>query len=248
MTFASRRNGNWDLWTKPVDGTGEATELVATSGAEGDADWSTDGKYMLFGRIDPVTNRDIWYLRQDPGGHKEAVQLVRTQFDEKAPKFSPNGRYVAYVSNESGSDQVYIRPFSGDGRLRVSLDGGAQPRWRRDGKELIFVSGDTLMAASVTLRPELTIGAPEELFKAEGLAGSFAPRYDVVADGRRFVLTEPVQQGNRCSHSPSPELVRRISRSIEMTEDPRLLGPSAGAKGPGRRALPGGEDPTAFAI
>ena len=114
-------------------------------------------------------------------------------FSERSAKFSPDGRFVAYVSDESGRNEVYVRPFpGGDGKWQVSGNGGAQPRWSKNGKELFYVERDTLMAVAALTTPRFTSGLATRLFQDANLLGIDDPRYDVSADGRRFVLTEPV--------------------------------------------------------
>ena len=117
---------------------------------------------------------------------------MQTPSKEGRSRLSPDGRFVAYVSNESGRYEVYVRPFpGGDGKWQVSGNGGTQPRWSHDGKELFYVEGDTLMAVAVATTPSFTSGAVTRLFQDASLPGT-VHRYDVSADGRRFVLTEPV--------------------------------------------------------
>ena len=118
---------------------------------------------------------------------------MQTPFSERAAKFSPDGRFVAYVSDESGRNEVYVRPFpGGDGKWQVSGNGGTQPRWSKDGKELFYVERDTLMAVAVATTPSFTSAAVTRLFQDANLLGIYDPRYDVSADGRRFVLPEPI--------------------------------------------------------
>ena len=116
------------------------------------------------------------------------------QFDELAPALSPDSRFLAYQSNESGDYQVFVQSFpAATGKAQVSTNGGGQPRWRRDGKELFYVEGDSLMAVPVTTEPSFTPGVPQRLFDAKGAFDGRGQRYDVSADGEKFVLVEPVQ-------------------------------------------------------
>ena len=165
ITFSSFRNGNSDIFVKSADGTGDAEELLATPSFEAPFDWSPDGKYLIYDKAGGWPNRsaaltrsreerrgssrmNIWYLRPKEGaGGYEEVPFVNTAFDELAPDLSPDGRFLAYESDESGRYEVYVRPFpEGGGREQVSTKGGRQPRWRGDGKELFYGEGDTLMA------------------------------------------------------------------------------------------------------
>ncbi len=136
---------------------------------------------------------DLWYLkRKEDGNGFEPVPFLQSSFNESAAKFSADGRFVAYVSDESGRFEVYVRPFpGGDGKWQVSGNGGRQPRWSKDGKELFYTEGDTLMAVAVATTPSFTSSAVTSLFQDATLPGT-VHRYDVSADGRRFVLPEPV--------------------------------------------------------
>ena len=186
----------YDIFLKPADGSGDATELVAAPLSEFATDWSADGRYILYSLQDPKQGRDIWYLqRKDEGNGWEAVPFLQTPFAEQAAKFSPAGRFVAYTSDESGRQEVYVRPFSeGGGKWQVSTNGGRQPRWSKDGREMFYSQGDTLMVVAVATTPSFSAGSPRELFQSMGLRleATNLPNYDVSADGERFVFTEPV--------------------------------------------------------
>ena len=194
VAFGSRRSGVWAGFLRRADGGGEAKALPATPLHEWVSDWSRDGKYMLYGLVDPENGWDLWYLERKEGGGWEPHPFLQTPFVERTPKLSPDGRFVAYSSNESGQFEVYVRPFlQGGGRSTVSSDGGQQPRWSDDGNELFYVEGDTLVAVSVTTSPEFSVGPATRLFEHPSLTRSFYPQYDVSADGQRFVLAAPVE-------------------------------------------------------
>jgi hypothetical protein len=115
---------------------------------------------------------------------------LQTEFDEYEPKFSPDGKWLAYVSNESGAPDVYIDSLDHRARLRVSTSGGASPAWRKDGRELFYRAGNSLMAVDVKLGDRLTASAPRMLFKGcPSFLTAIERDYDVTADGKRFVLT-----------------------------------------------------------
>ena len=132
---------------------------------------------------------------------------MQTPFREILPKLSPDGHYVAYVSNESGRDEVYVQPFPEGGRkVTVSSNGGRKVRWSRDGKELFYVEGNTLVAVSVSTAPSFSVGSATRLFEHPGLrSGIYLGPYDVSADGQRFILAEPVGEG-----ADAPELSIRV--------------------------------------
>ena len=160
-------------------------------------DWSSDGNTILIWRQqlqNPNTaNADISYLKRGEDGSWEEASFLDSEHVEQLAKLSPDGRFVAYGSDQSGEREIYIRSFpEGTGQRRVSANGGTQVRWRKDGKELFYVEGDSLMAVPVATTPTLTIGAAEKLFSDDTLW--FRPAnflsYDVTPDGQRFIVRE----------------------------------------------------------
>jgi len=159
-------------------------------------DWSPDGRYLVYRVGDPKRNSDLWYLKKkEDGSGYESVPFLQTPSEEGEAAFSPDGRFLAYVSNESGKPEVYVQRFpEGGGRQQVSVNGGRQPRWSRDAGELFYLEGETLMAVPVTTGLRFSPGIPRPLFKAPSLfrqQGEVRRTYDVSADGRRFLLAEP---------------------------------------------------------
>ena len=197
ITFQSlRRSDNFDIFSRSADGTGEPVLLVGTDLAERPYDWSSDGKYLLYTVADPENQSDLWYLkRKEDGSGFESVAFLQTSFHETVPQVSPDGRFVAYCSDEAGSYEVYVRPFpDGEGKWQVSTNGGWQPRWSSDGKELFYVEQDTLIAVAVTMTPSFLPGTTTPLFQDLSLVGLSADalNYDVAADGQRFVVVDDV--------------------------------------------------------
>ena len=195
VAFLSLRAGNPDIYLRRADGSGEEQAVAATSQDEWLSDWSRDGKYLLYGQSDPETGRDLWYLeRAEDGSSWEPHAFLQEPSAQAAPKLSPNGRYVAYISDESGQPEVYVQPFPEGGRkVTVSNSGGSQVRWSRDGKELFYVQGEKLMVVAVSTEGEFSAGLPTQLFEHPGLRSSLNnPNYDVSLDGQRFILPEPV--------------------------------------------------------
>ena len=119
-------------------------------------DWSPDGHVLLYRRLDPKTGTDIWALPLE--GDRRAFPVVQTSFEERDAQFSPDGKWIAYQSNESGRFEVYVQPFPGPGgKTQVSTGGGAQPRWQRDGRELFYIALDgQLHAAPMRFAPNGT--------------------------------------------------------------------------------------------
>ncbi len=193
ITYWSAK-GSGDIFRRPAGG-GEEELLVGGENNEYPDDWSADGKHLLYRLLDENGGFDLSYLRPKQQGEGfESVPYLRTEFDERSGKFSPDGKLVAYCSNESGRYEVYVRPFpEGGDKWQVSTEGGCQPRWRLDGKELFYVESGTnsLMTVAVTTTPSFETETPTKLFTDPSLAGT-TPDYDVAADGERFVMVERV--------------------------------------------------------
>ena len=192
IAFQSWRQGqgNMDIFSRPADGTGEPVLMVGTDLNERPYGWSADGKYLLYAAEDPESKLDLWYLKrkEDDSGF-EPAPFLRTPFNEFLANLSADGRFVAYCSDESGQDEVYVQPFpEGGGKWQISTNGGCQPRWSKDGKELFYLEGDTLMAVQVATTPGFSFSSPAALFQDPNLVGGSSEiEYDVSADGR-FVL------------------------------------------------------------
>jgi Tol biopolymer transport system component len=208
IVFSSQRAGTFDIYAQAADGSGQARLLAATPAQELVSDCSPDGKYILYTVDDPKTNFDIRYLKRRPAGEAfDSLPFLHAQFNEQIPRLSPDGRLVAYVSDESGRNEIYVRPFpEGEGKWQVSTSGGTQPRWSRDGKELFYVEGATLMVVPVASEERFSAGPAKRLFEDASLPAPAAiPRYEVSADGRRFLLVETI--GGEDSRPPAIHVV-----------------------------------------
>jgi Tol biopolymer transport system component len=197
-----------DLYRKDVHSTAPAQPLVRNANRKAATDWSRDGKYLRYTQNDPKTGSDLWYLPLDAGGAAKPVPFFPTEFDESYGQLSPDGRWIAYVSSETGDYEVYVRAFpSGQGKLPVSASASrhaaarTQPRWSHDGKELFYLAGGvgqfTLMSSAIHSvggpggAATLEIGAPKPLFEVR--ANTFHPAsgtffYSVSRDGQRFLM------------------------------------------------------------
>jgi dipeptidyl aminopeptidase/acylaminoacyl peptidase len=194
LVFRSNRNGVYDLYEKPATGAGDEQRLFASSDDKIPSDWSRDGRVLLYVNENKNTGRDLWALPIQPQGVGTPFPLARTRFAEDQGQFSPDGKWIAYRTNESGQNEIYVQAFPGPGgKARVSTEGGSQPRWRRDGKELFFVAPDNRLMVVPVARPSnglaLNVGAPVALFATRlALMGAPKHQYAVAADGQRFLM------------------------------------------------------------
>jgi eukaryotic-like serine/threonine-protein kinase len=193
LAFDSNRSGHRHLYQKRSDLAGADVPFLETPEPKVLNDWSPDGQSILYVTPNnPKTGADIWYVPLS--GDRKPVAFVETPFLERAGQFSPDGRWVAYQSNETGPYEIYVRSFPGPGgQQQVSTSGGIQARWRSDGQELYYIAPDgKLMAVSITTRGAAIVpGTPVALFQARiwggGTNATQGHQYDVSPDGR-FVL------------------------------------------------------------
>jgi Tol biopolymer transport system component len=220
LVFTSGGGGFGGLNIKAVSGSGEADSLLTANNVRSDQ-WSRDGRFIVFTRRDPKTREDLWVLPMDeaPSSDRKPKLFLQTEFNESQGQLSPDSRWMAYTSNESGERNVYVRAFpSADNKRRVSTAGGEQPRWRGDGKELFYIAPDGKMTGVImkaTPAAGLEPGAPTPLFDSHlnvtGNAGNLVFQYDVTADGKRFVVVETAGGGK----SP-PTLTAVVNWSSEL--------------------------------
>lgn len=193
VLLRSNRSGDGDLYLRRADGSGQTRKLFGTDQHEQPWDWSPDGRYILFGTAPSGHMRDVLYLERVGGAQwSEPKEFLVTEARERTAQFSPDGRFVAYVSDESGRDEVYIKPFpEGDGKWQVSKNGAGQPRWNPDGSELFYVEHDAVVAVSIATKPSFSAGQARLLFRDRGVADvNLSHTYDVSADGRRFIMVD----------------------------------------------------------
>jgi len=166
-----------------------------TPRAPGIGNWV--GRYILYSLQHPDTKGDIWSLERQPEGWT-ARPFLQTPANESMAKLSPDGRYVAYVSDESGRPELYVQSFpSAAGKRAISSGGASQPRWRNNGRELFYVEGNVLISVAMRTQPDLSIGRATRLFAHSAFAVSRDANYDVSPDGQRFLVPERVgAQGN----------------------------------------------------
>lgn len=192
------------LWWMPSDRSGPAARLDPQGSNESPASISPDGKYLSFDQMDAQTQSDALAL---PLAGGPPITIARARFDQGSAKFSPDGAWIAYVSNESGNPEVYVQPFPGPGpKVQLSKNGGFDPVWRRAGGEIYYRNDDKMMAVSIDTSSGVRASAPRVLWQAPaaswsgvgrysegsgsscGMPGVTASNYDVTADGRRFLM------------------------------------------------------------
>jgi Tol biopolymer transport system component len=192
IAFRSRKEGPLNLFWQPADGSGGLERLTNSEHVQAPDSWSPDGQLLAFTELNPTTGRDIWVLRLSD---RKPQPFLRTPSDESAPRFSPDGRWLAYVSNESGRYETYVQPYPGPGgKWQISTEGGTEPVWNPNGRELFYRSGGKMMVVDITTQPSFAMGRPRMLFEGGqyGLpTGSYSypfPNYDVSPDGQRFLM------------------------------------------------------------
>ena len=186
VAFSSQRSGSGDLYAKVASGTGADQLLITSKVFKVANDWSPHGLAYVTFAGSPGSKADLWLLSVADG---KSSPLLQTEFDEGAARFSPDGRWIAYSSNESGQFEVYVQPFPlQSGKWQLSTAGGVHPIWRLDGREIFYLSPDgKIMSVEVSAGAVFESGVPRALFPVF-LKNAPGPQYDVSADGQRFLL------------------------------------------------------------
>jgi len=198
IAFQSNKEGPGNIFWQLADGSGGLERLTTSEYTQGPMSWSRDGQRLAFHEVNPDTQRDIWVLRMGepsagPGQVRKAQPFLRTRFDELAPRFSPDGRWLAYISNESGRYEICVQPYPGPGgKWQISTEGGAEPAWNPNGRELFYRSGDKMMSVDIATQPGFAAGKPRMLFEGRYEPAPFPiANYDVAPDGQRFLMVKP---------------------------------------------------------
>jgi serine/threonine-protein kinase len=222
IIFASNREGTYGIYWKAADGTGKEEKLVSTP------DWSflpgslpRDGKTLTMtvakGLLTPATNHlDIGILPME--GERAWKPLLQEKYLEAEPEISPDGRYLAYVSTESGRNQIYVRSFPevDRGKWQVSTSGGSSPRWSTDGRELFYLSADnSVMAIEVITKPSFSLGVPRILFKSiyAGQTNVSGNPWDISPDGKRLLMMK--EPGATASPAGGPRKINIVLNWFE---------------------------------
>jgi Tol biopolymer transport system component len=196
LVFDSNRKGHYDLYQRASSGAGAEEMLLEDNLNKVPLSWSPDGRFFLYASSGSPTGNDLFVLPLT--GDRKPFPFLQTQFFEGFGQFSPDGRWVAYHSDESGKNEVYVAPFPGPGgkpgKRQISTGGGTVPRWRRDGTEIFYLAPDNkLMAAAVNGRgSSFEVGTVKPLFQTRA-TGPYN-EYDVAPDGRRFLINSAPEQ------------------------------------------------------
>ncbi len=200
--FTSNRGGIYDLYEKPASGATDEVLLLKSGEDKSPSSWSHDGRFLLYEARDPKTTKvSVWVLPLE--GDKKPFPFLRSEFNQTMGRFSPDGHWVAYMSDESGRYEIYVRPFSPDsggaapsagGKWLISTAGGRNPRWRGDGKELYYLAQDgKLMAVEIATSPAFQAGVPKPLFQTPVFTIDLSS-WDLTPDGKRFLFLTPSVQ------------------------------------------------------
>ena len=190
IVYQSNREGQRNLFWQLADGSGGLERLTTSEFVDAPMSWSPDGKLLAFYEATPTTGFDLWVLRLSD---RKAQPFLRTPFNESVPQFSPDGRWLAYVSNESGRNEIYVQSYPGlAGKWQISTEGGQEPVWNPNGRELFYRSGDKMMSVGINMKPDFSAGKPKVLFEGQYLrTPGQSPNYDVSRDGKRFLMLKP---------------------------------------------------------
>jgi eukaryotic-like serine/threonine-protein kinase len=212
VIFSSPRDGlPPNLFQKNLTGGSEERRLMHNGIDSIATDWSRDGRYVVYMANELGTNWNVWAMPLT--GDQTPQPVLRTQFNEMDGRISPDGRWLAYVSDESGKWEVYVQRFlSPGGKWQISSNGGKQPQWSHDGKELFYVATDQMLMA-VAVHPGLSLdpGTPKQLFQFHGASDFLGGSYDVGADGQRFLVSALVGE------QASPPLTVVINWTAALT-------------------------------
>ncbi len=191
IVFSSGAPGN--LYVQPADGSGRPDRLSPNEYRRIPNSWSPDGRFLAFHETNPATAADIWTLRLSD---RSIQSFLQTPAAESAARFSPDGRWLAYTSGESGRPEIYVQPYPGPGgKWQISTDGGTEAVWNPNGRELFYRQRSQLMSVAIATQPAFSPGKPEVLIDGPYmLSAATLPNYDVSRDGQRFLMVKEGQQ------------------------------------------------------
>jgi Tol biopolymer transport system component len=195
IAFSSAKAAHtWNVFWQTADGSGGAEQLTEFGDYPHNVgSWSPDGQVLAFEEISPVTGRDIWVLRLSD---RKAQPFLHTSFNETAPAFSPDSRWLAYASDETGRYEIYVQPYPAGpgGKWQISTEGGTEPVWAHDG-EIFYRQGNKMMAVGTTTQPTFSADNPKVLFDGQYVPSlATIPNYDISRDGQRFLMVKASEQ------------------------------------------------------
>jgi serine/threonine protein kinase len=212
IVFSSWRDGNSCIFWKAADGTGEVEKLGSVPGQRlFPWSWSNDGKTLVTAEISGPIGVNIGAISM--GGNGERKLLLKSDHAESHPRISPDGRWMAYFSAETGDNHIFVRPFPevDQGKWQVSVDGGQSPLWSPDGHELYYLNGDAIMVAQVKTEPTFSASKPKTLFRGNYVTGyQENPEWDISPDGKRFLLIKPGADPDEESTTESPRKINIV--------------------------------------
>jgi serine/threonine-protein kinase len=203
IAFRSWKAGTMTMWWMPSDRSGPEERLTTVGERQSVVSFSPDMRYVAFNQMEPGgTGSDVWMLPMQ--GDRKPQPFVKSKFTDGSGRFSPDGKWVAYCTNESGRNEVFVQPWPGPGpKIQISSEGGSDPIWSRDGKELFYRNGDKMMVVPVSLAGRFQAGKPRLLWEghySHGMSSSCGPpgttsaNYDVTSDGQRFLMVKDLDQ------------------------------------------------------
>ena len=228
IAFRSWKAGTMTMWWMPADRSGPEERLTTVGARQSVVSFSPDGRYLAFNQMEPGgTGSDAWVLPLQ--GDRTPQPLIRSKFAEGSARFSPDGRWVAYCSNESGRAEVYVQPWPGPGpKIQVSSEGGTDPVWSRNGKELFYRNGDKMMSVAVVTRSTFQASRPQLLWEghySHGMSSSCGPpgtteaNYDVSSDAQRFLMVKDLAQDSASTRIVVvlnfAEELKRLARDVK---------------------------------
>jgi Tol biopolymer transport system component len=194
IAFSSTTEGTYKIFWQMADGSG-GLERLTNGNVNVPFSWSPDGNLLTFAEFPRGKAQEIWVLNV---GDRQTRPFLETGVYLDAAQFSPNGHWLAYLSAESGRAEIYVQPYPGPGgKWQISTDGGTEPQWNRNGRELFYRNGDKMMAVDISTQPSFAAGKPRQLFEgryAMSTENAGRANYDISPDGQRFLMIKPVEQ------------------------------------------------------
>jgi eukaryotic-like serine/threonine-protein kinase len=213
IAFSSDRGGALNLFWQMADGSGGVERLTTSEHIQAPSSWLPNGPLLSFIEFDPRPS--IWVL---PLSDRKPQPFLQTAANLGMPQFSPDGHWMAYVSNESGRSEIYVQPYpSPGGKWQISTDGGSEPVWNRNGRELFYRSGNKMMAVGIATEHSFSAGNPKTLFQGQYVSSRSVPfpEYDVTPDGQRFLMLKPA--------TPEQAAPAQINVVLNWTEELKRL-------------------------